>query len=42
MPMLFYLPLIVWIGLFEVAQDEIHVPLKGKTLDDDRPSNAFG
>ena len=28
MPMLFYLPLIVWIGLFEVAQDEMRVPAK--------------
>ena len=42
MPMLFYLPLIVWIGLFEVAQDEMQVPVKGKTFDDGRPPNAFG
>jgi hypothetical protein len=42
MPMLFYLPLIVWIGLFEVAQDEMRIPVKGKTLDDDRPPNALG
>ena len=42
MPMLFYLPLIVWMSLFEVAQDEMQVPVKGKTLDDDRSPNAFG
>ena len=42
MPLLFYLPLIVWIGLFEVAQDEMQVPVKGKTFDDRRPPNAFG
>jgi hypothetical protein len=34
MPMLFYLPLIVWIGLFEVAQDEMRIPVKSKTLDE--------
>jgi hypothetical protein len=28
MPLLFYLPLIIWIGLFEVAQDEMGVPVK--------------
>ena len=42
MPLLFYLPLIVWMGLFEVAQDEMQVPVKGKALDDHRPPNAFG
>ena len=42
MPLLFYLPLIVWMGLFEVAQDEMQVPVKGKALDDYRPPNAFG
>jgi hypothetical protein len=26
MPLLFYLPLIVWMGLFEVAQDECRSP----------------
>jgi hypothetical protein len=31
MPLLFYLPLIIWRGLFKVAQDEM-VPLKVKTL----------
>ena len=30
MPLLFYLPLIVWMGLFEVAQVEMQVPVKGK------------
>ena len=37
MPLLFYLPLIVWMGLFEVAQDEMQLPVKGKALDDHRP-----
>jgi hypothetical protein len=31
MPLLFYLPLIIWMGLFKVAQDEM-VPLKVKAL----------
>ena len=30
MPMLFYLPLIVWIGLFEVAQDEMRILSKAR------------
>ena len=30
MPILFYLPLIVWISLFEVAQDEMHVPVEAR------------
>jgi hypothetical protein len=34
MPLLIYLPLIVWMGLFEVAQDEMRIPVKGKTLDE--------
>jgi hypothetical protein len=42
MPLLFYLPLIVWMGLFEVAQVEMQVPVNGKALDNDRPPNAFG
>ena len=33
-PLLFYLPLIIWMGLFEVAQDEMRIPVKGKTLDE--------
>ena len=33
MPLLIYLPLIVWIGLFRVAQDEMQVPVC-KTLDE--------
>lgn len=32
MPLLFYLPLIIWMGLFEAAQDEMWVPLKVKAL----------
>ncbi|MGA7528233.1 MAG: hypothetical protein WBW11_13545 [Pseudolabrys sp.] len=34
MPLLIYLPLIVWMGLFKVAQDEMRIPVKGKTLDE--------
>ena len=37
MSLLFYLPLIVWMGLVEVAQDKMQVPVKGKALDDHRP-----
>ena len=29
MPLLIYLPLIVWMGLFKVAQDEMRIPVKG-------------
>ena len=40
MPLLIYLPLIVWMGLFEVAQDEMRVPVKvikaTRRLDNDR------
>jgi hypothetical protein len=32
MPLLFYLPLIIWMGLFEVAQDEMRVPVKVNVL----------
>jgi hypothetical protein len=35
MPLLFYLPLIVWMGLSEVAQDEMRDRVKVKT----RPGN---
>jgi len=28
MPMLFYLPLIVWLGMIEVAQENMCVPSK--------------
>ena len=28
MPMLFYWPLIVWIGMFEVAQNDMRVPVE--------------
>ena len=40
MPLLFYLPLIIWIGLFEVAQDDMRVPSKSRRYgrpDDERP-----
>ena len=30
MPLLFYLPLILWMGLFEVAQDEMRLPVKSR------------
>ena len=30
MPLLFYLPLIIWTGLLEVAQGEDAVPVKAK------------
>ncbi len=32
MPLLFYLPLIIWMGLFEAAEDEMRVPVKVKAL----------
>ena len=28
MPLLFYLPLIIWTGLFEFARDEMRAPVK--------------
>ena len=28
MPLLFYFPLIVWMGLMEIAQDEMRVPVR--------------
>jgi hypothetical protein len=30
MPLLFYFPFIVWMGLMEVAQDEMRIPVKVK------------
>jgi hypothetical protein len=36
MSLLFYLPLVIWIGLFEIAQDEMRVPVKVKALRDTR------
>lgn len=30
MPLLFYFPLIVWMGLMEIAQDEMRVPVKSQ------------
>lgn len=30
MPMLFYLPIILWMGMFEVVQDELCTPVKVK------------
>jgi hypothetical protein len=32
MPLLFYLPMIVWLGMFEAAQCDTRVPLKEKVL----------
>ena len=32
MPLLFYLPLIIWIGLSELAQDEMRPTVKVKAL----------
>jgi hypothetical protein len=31
MPLLFYFPFIVWLGLMEIAQDEMRVPVRFKT-----------
>jgi hypothetical protein len=40
MPLLFYLPLIIWMGLFVAAQDEMRAPVKlikaYRRLDNDR------
>jgi len=30
MPLLFYFPLIVWMGMLELAQDEMRVPAKAR------------
>jgi hypothetical protein len=30
MPMLFYLPMILWMGMFEVVQNELCAPAKVK------------
>jgi hypothetical protein len=30
MPLLFYLPLIVWMGMFEAMQDQMRVPAAAK------------
>ena len=30
MPLLFYFPLIVWMGMFEAMQDEMRVPAKAR------------
>jgi hypothetical protein len=30
MPLLFYLPMIVWLGMFEAAQSDTRVPLTEK------------
>jgi hypothetical protein len=32
MPLLFYLPLIIWMGLFDAAQNEVRVPVKVNAL----------
>jgi hypothetical protein len=31
MPLLFYFPLIIWMGMMEIAQDEMRIPIKVKT-----------
>jgi hypothetical protein len=31
MPLLFYFPFIVWMGLMKIAQDEMRVPVRVKT-----------
>ena len=36
MPLVFYLPLLIWMGLFEVAQDEMRVPVNVKALRETR------
>lgn len=41
MSLLFYLPFIIWKGLFEVAQDEMRILSKAR-LSTNRPPNAFG
>lgn len=28
MPLLFYFPLIVWMGMMEIVQQEMHAPIK--------------
>jgi hypothetical protein len=30
MPLLFYLPMIVWLGMFEAAQSDMCVPVREK------------
>lgn len=30
MPLLFYFPFIVWMGLMEIAQDEMRIPVRVK------------
>jgi hypothetical protein len=30
MPLLFYLPLIIWMGMVEIMHDELRVPAKAK------------
>lgn len=30
MPMLFYLPMILWMGMFDVVQNELRAPVKVK------------
>lgn len=30
MPLFFYLPMIIWMGLFGIAQDEVYAPVKAK------------
>jgi len=30
MPLLFYLPIIIWMGMVEIAQEELRAPVKIK------------
>ena len=30
MPLLFYFPFIIWMGMLEIAHDEMRVPIKAK------------
>jgi hypothetical protein len=36
MPLLFYFPLIVWMGMMEIVQQEVHTPVKVKAQSPER------
>jgi hypothetical protein len=36
MPLLFYFPLIIWLGMAEIVQDELRVPVKIKVRTPER------
>lgn len=36
MPLLFYFPLIIWMGLVEIVQEEMRVPVKVKAATPER------